>query len=339
MGLPQWFASFDLGSEDADPAAQTRWALAGLGVLGVIFAIVLALYLHPPGTATYSLELPEAGGLAEGDEVRIAGVPVGSVASVALADDHVDVTFTVDSQYALGDRTSVAVRMLTPIGGLYLAVRPEGDEPLREAIPQQRAELPFLVGDLFDEADAVFEELDAEALRNALDKTSAALSESPEAINSTVIDLEAVMRVLAQQKSQIEGLLELSNEYLHTAIDNQQLALEIIRGYATLAPQMIAARDDVALFAEVLGGLSGALFDFLSGPYAEKVEPLLPPLEEAADQGEQLRAQVDSMMTSIATTLNGLAGVAGPEGQVLIDQSGLTVQRPDACLPMPGTRC
>lgn len=339
MRLPQWFASFDLGSEDADPTAQTRWALAGLGVLAVIFAVVAALYLHPPGTATYSLELPESGGLAEGDEVRIAGVPVGSVASLALADDHVDVTFTVDSQYALGDTTSVSVRMLTPIGGLYLALHPAGEQPLRGPIPPERASLPFLVGDLFDEADAVFEELDAEALRIALDKTSAALSESPEAINTTVIDLEAVMAVIAAQKNQIEDLLALSNEYLNTAIDNQQLAIEIIRGYATLAPQMIAAREDVTLFADVLGNLSGLLFDFLSGPYAEKVEPLLPPLEEAADQGEELQAQVDSMMTSITTTLNGLAGIAGPEGQVLIDQSGLTVQRPDACLPMPGTRC
>ena len=339
MRVSRWFAGFDLGAEEAAPPAQMRWALAGLGVLTVIFGLVVALYLHPPGTATYSLELPESGGLAEGDEVRIAGVPVGSVTSLALADDHVEVAFTVDSQYTLGDRTSVSVRMLTPIGGLYLALRPEGNEPLRETSPPDRATLHFLVGDLFDEADAVVGQLDAEALRTALDKTSAALSESPEAINSTVIDLEAVMDVLAAQKNQIEDLLALSNEYLHTANENQELALEIIRGYAVLGPQIIAARDDVKVFADVLAGLAGLLFDFLSGPYAEKVEPLLPPLEEAADQGEQLRAQVDSMMTSMTATLYGLAGLAGPEGQVLIDQSRLTVQRPDACLPMPGTRC
>ena len=34
-----------------------------------------------------------------------------------------------------------------------------------------------------------------------------------------------------------------------------------------------------------------------------------------------------------------LSAVAGPEGQLLIDQSGLTLDRPTVCLPTPGTRC
>ncbi|HLS78394.1 MAG TPA: MlaD family protein [Nocardia sp.] len=339
MRLPTWLSSFDLGAEDADPVAQTRWAAAGLGVLGVILAIVAGLYLHPPGTSSYALELPESGGLAAGDEVRIAGVPVGSVSSIALDGDHVDVTFTVDSRYTLGDRTTVSVRMLTPIGGLYLALHPAGEEPLRGPIPAERANLPFLMGELFDEADAVFEQLDPQALRTALDRTAAALTESPDAIGSTVVDLEAVIQILAAQRTQIEDLLALSNEYLSTANANQELALEIIRGYAVLGPKIIAARDDVKIFADALSGLAGLVFDFLSGPYAEKVEPLLGPIEQAADESKELSAQVESMMNSMTTTLDGLAQIAGPEGQVLIDQSKLTVSRPDACLPMPGTRC
>lgn len=339
MRLPRWFGSVDLGAEDAGPRAQMWWAFAGAVLLVVAFAALGTLYLRPPGVSTYHLELPESGGLAAGDEVRIAGVPVGTVSSLELADHHVDVAFTVDSKYHVGDQTSVSVRMMTPVGGLYLAVRPEGREPLTGSIPPERATLPFLVNDLFEEADAVVEQLDTRALRTALDKTAAALSQSPEAINTTVTDLEAVMTVLAQQKTQIEDLLSLSNEYLRTAIDNQDLAVEIIRGYAVLGPQIIAAHEDVQVFADGLAGLSGMLFDFLSGPYAAKIEPLLPPLEEAADQSAQLRDSVDSMMTSMTDTLNGLAAIAGPEGQALIDQSGLTVARPDVCLPMPGIRC
>lgn len=339
MPLTRLFGRIDFGSEDADPRTQMWWAVAGFAVLAVVLGIVLALYLRPPGTSTYHLVLPESGGLAVGDEVRIAGVPVGSVTSLGLADDHVDVAFTVDSEHPVGDRTSVSVRMLTAIGGLYLAVHPDGREPLRDTIPPERATLPFLVNDLFQEADAVVEQLDTEALRTALDKTAATLSESPGAIHTTVTDLESVVSVLAQQKTQVEGLLSLSNEYLSTVNANQELAVEIIRGYAVLGPQIIAARDDVKVFADGLAGLSGLLFDFLSGPYAEKVEPLLPPLEAAGDQGAQLLASVDSVMTSMTETLTGLAGIAGPEGQALIDQSGLTVVRPDVCLPMPGTRC
>lgn len=330
---------FDFGAEDADPRSQMWWAICGLATAALVLGVVAVLYLHPPGTSTYRLEVAESGGLAAGDDVRIAGIPVGKVESLVLADDHVDVTFTVDSAHFVGDETSVAVRMLTPIGGLYLALEPAGRRPLTEPIPPGRATLPFLVDEMFQEADAVVEDLDTGILRTALDASASVLAESPDAVRSTIADLESVMTLLSEQKGQVESLLALSNEYLGTANDNQALALEIIRGYAVLGPQIIAAQGDVKIFADGLAGLSGMLFDFLSGPYAEKVEPLLPPLEEAADRSAELTAAVDSMMNSMTATLTGLAALAGPEGQALIDRSGLLVERPDVCLPAPGMRC
>lgn len=333
------FGRLDFGAEDADPRTQMWWALSGLIVLALVAGIVLVLYLRPVGSTTYRLELPESAGLAAGDDVRIAGVPVGSVTGLHLADDHVDVEFTVDSEHFVGDQTSVSVRMLTPIGGLYLAVHPAGRQPLTEPIPENRAALPFLVNDMFEEATEVVEELDTQALRTALDKTAALLGESPDSVRITVTDLEAVMDVIANQKDQVESLLELSNEYLRTANDNKELALEIIRGYAILGPKIVEAHQDVKIFADGLSGLAGLLFDFLSGPYQEKVEPIIPHLVEAADSSAELSASVESMTESLRATLTGLAAVAGPEGQALVDQSGLTVERPDVCLPMPGTRC
>ncbi|MDV2475588.1 MCE family protein [Rhodococcus zopfii] len=333
------FGRLDFGSEDADPRTQMWWAVSGLLVFALIAAVVLALYVRPVGASTYRLELPESGGLAVGDDVRIAGVPVGEITALSLADDHVDVAFTVDSEHFVGDQTSVSVRMLTPVGGLYLAVQPAGRAPLTDPVPQNRAALPFLVNDMLQEATAVVEELDTGALRSALERTAGLLGESPGSVQITVTDLEAVMDVLANQKDQIESLLELSNEYISTANDNQELAVEIIRGYAILGPKIIEAHQDVQVFADGLAGLAGLLFDFLSGPYQEKVEPLLPQLEDAADRSAELQASVESMMNSMRSTLTGLAAVAGPEGQVLLDQSGLTVPRPEVCLPMPGTRC
>ncbi|MFZ2173120.1 MAG: MlaD family protein [Rhodococcus sp. (in: high G+C Gram-positive bacteria)] len=335
----RWIERFDFGPEEANPRTQLLWAIVAIVVITLVLGIVVSVYTRPPGYSSYHLELPESGGLAAGDDVRIAGVPVGKIEALHLAEDHVDVEFTVGSTHRLGDQTSVSVRMLTPIGGLYLAVHPDGQKPLDGGIPAERATLPFLVNDLFEDADAVVEELDTEALRMALTRTASTLADSPEAIRSTVTDLETVVTVFAQQKDQIEDLVALSNEYLRTANDNQDLAVEIIRGYSVLGPQIIAAQDNVQTFADKIAALTGLLFDFLSGPYAEKIEPLLPPLEDTREASGELLESVDSVMTSMTSTLTGLAAIAGPEGQMLIDQSGLTVQRPDVCLPMPGTRC
>ncbi|AWH91149.1 MlaD family protein [Dietzia lutea] len=333
------FGRLDFGSEDADPRAQMWWAVVGVVVLVTIFAVVAGLYLRPPGTDRYMLEIPESGGLAAGDDVRIAGVPVGRVEALELDDDHVDVEFSVDSEHFIGDRTEVSVRMLSPVGGLYVALLPAGDDPLTGPIPLERAQLPFLVADMFAEADAVIAELDTAELRRALDATARSLDGSPGALETTATDIEAVMDVMARQKTQVEDLLSLSNEYLGTVNANQDLALEIIRGYAVLGPQLLAAADDVKTFADGLAGLSGLLFDFLSGPYASKVEPIIPHLKEATRSADELRKSTEEMLDSVTGTVRDLSAVAGPEGRVLIDQSGLTLDRPEVCLPQPGMRC
>lgn len=329
----------DFGSEDADPRTQLWWAVLGGVVLAAILLAVVGLSLRPPGTETYRMELPESGGLAAGDDVRIAGVPVGKVERLALDTDHVDVEFTVDSEYFLGDQTGASVRMLTPVGGLYVTLLPAGREPLDGPIPPERTQQPFLVSEMFAEADAVIAELDTRALRTALDATARTLDESPGALETTVTDIEAVMDVMATQRDQVEGLLALSNEYVGTVNANQELALEIIRGYAILGPQILGAADDVETFADELAGLTGLLFDFLSGPYQAKVEPIIPHLKAAAISADELRTSVTELLDGMENTVRALSDVAGPEGRMLIDQSGLTLDRPAVCLPTPGTRC
>lgn len=333
------FGRLDFGSEDADPRTQMWWAVAGAVVLVILLVTVMVLYLRPPGADRYSLVLHESGGLSVGDDVRIAGVPVGKVEALSLDTDHVDVEFSVDSEHFIGDQTRVSVRMLTPVGGLYMTLLPAGTAPLAEPIPADRAQLPFLVADMFAEADALVAELDTAELRKALDATARALDSSPGALETTITDIETVMAVIARQKDQIEDLLSLSNEYLSTVNANQELALDIIRGYAILGPQLLAAEVDVRVFADNLAGLSGLLFDFMSGPYREKVEPIIPSLKEATRSADELIKATQGMVDSAATTVNDLAAVAGPEGYALIDQSGLTLDRPYACLPTPGTRC
>lgn len=333
------FGRLDFGSEDADPRTQMWWAVVGAVVLVALFAVVTTLYLLPPGSQRYTLELTEAGGLKAGDDVRIAGVPVGSVESLTLDEDHVDVEFTVDSEFFIGDRTTVSVRMLSPVGGLYVTLLPAGTEPQTGPIPADRAQLPFLVSEMFAEADAVVSRLDTAEIRRALDATARSLEGSPGAVETTITDIESVMDVMARQKGQVEDLLSLSNEYLDTVNANQELALEIIRGYAVLGPQILAAEEDVEIFARELAGLSGLLFDFMSGPYADKVEPIIPHLKEAARSADELRKSTGEMVASMTDTVRDLSAVAGPEGQLLIDQSGLTLDRPTVCLPTPGTRC
>ncbi|WP_280479297.1 MlaD family protein [Nocardia asiatica] len=327
------------GPETPSPRGQLIWALVSVIAVTLAFATVGVLYLRPPNYATYRLHLPETGGLTTGDSVRIAGVKVGRVLTIRLAEEHVDVEFLVDTAHRLGDRTAADIRMLTPVGGLYLALLPAGEQPLRAPIPMERARLPFLVNELIPESVELTEQIDTESLRRTLDAAAHALTDAPGTVRRAVSSLGVVVGALAEQKNQVEGLLALSNEYLRTARDNEMLATEVIRAYAILGPQIVAARTEVEIFADKVTAVVGLLFDFLAGPYAEKLEPLLFPLEQSRDLSRDLLSSTEAIITAMTRTMEELAALAGPEGRALIDQSGLTVQRPGVCLPVPGAGC
>jgi phospholipid/cholesterol/gamma-HCH transport system substrate-binding protein len=72
---------------------------------------------------TFHATFTEASRLKAGQDVRIAGVPVGSVKKVALNPDNtVDVTFDVTDRYQLYTSTRAAVRYLNLVGDRYLEI-------------------------------------------------------------------------------------------------------------------------------------------------------------------------------------------------------------------------
>ncbi|MGW5750858.1 MlaD family protein [Nocardia rhamnosiphila] len=337
--IPRRIRRIRSGGEYTTPLAQLMWAFAGVVLVVIAGTALGVLYLNPPATATYHAYLPEAGGVRPGDGVRIAGVHVGRVVSVELTDTAVDVGFLVGTEHRLGDATGVDVRMLTPIGGVYLALLPAGAAPLRDPIPPERTRLPFLVTDLLPAAGAAAGEVDTTALRATVEGAARALDGAPGALRDTVSGLGAVVGALAEQKQQIEDLLALSDEYLAAVRDNEQLATEVIRAYAILGPQIVAARSKVEIFSDKVTAVVGLLFDFLSGPYAEQIEPLLPPLEQTRDTSRDLLGHADAVIAAMAGTVTRLAELAGPGGRALVDQSGLTTPPPPVCIPVPGAGC
>jgi phospholipid/cholesterol/gamma-HCH transport system substrate-binding protein len=72
---------------------------------------------------TYHANFSTASRLKTGQDVRIAGVPVGSVSEIKLAPDNtVDVTFDVNNRYQLYTSTRAAIRYENLVGDRYLEI-------------------------------------------------------------------------------------------------------------------------------------------------------------------------------------------------------------------------
>lgn len=72
---------------------------------------------------TFRAQFTDVTGLAEGDDVRIAGVRVGSVEGIAVVDRNIaEVTFTVQSSTPLPDSVQALVRYRNLVGQRYIAL-------------------------------------------------------------------------------------------------------------------------------------------------------------------------------------------------------------------------
>jgi phospholipid/cholesterol/gamma-HCH transport system substrate-binding protein len=84
------------------------------------------LTAQPLGRGGYPLvvQLADAGGLKRGDQVRLAGVQVGTVRAIGLRDGAVLVGITVDQDLSLPRDSRVALQASGAFGGRYLSLQP-----------------------------------------------------------------------------------------------------------------------------------------------------------------------------------------------------------------------
>lgn len=185
--------------------------VAAVSAAVLVAAILLALNAsHLPfvgGASTYQGYFANAIGMQTGDEVTVAGVKVGQVTGLALAGDRVKVTFTV-SGVRLGRQTSLAYKVLTPIGQQYLAVSPAGSGYLDGPVPLSRTSVPMtLVSDL-QHLTGETQKIDITQLEKALNTSSAGLSGlTPAAVNYALRGLANFSQVLASHQADLSQLL------------------------------------------------------------------------------------------------------------------------------------
>jgi len=108
-----------------------------------VLAVTISNRTFGGSPKSYSAMFTDVTGLLPGDSVRAAGVRVGTVKSIDVANDrYAKVTFTVDGNVAVHQSTHFAMRYLNLVGQRYIAVveQPGDSTPVPEhsVIPLQR---------------------------------------------------------------------------------------------------------------------------------------------------------------------------------------------------------
>ncbi|MEV6225601.1 MlaD family protein [Nocardia fluminea] len=325
----------------ADPrAGELRWGIAGMCAAVLLLVAIGAVYVTGTSTEhTYAAEMSEAGSVRTGDDVRLAGIPVGKVTALTLLPDRVRMEFTVADDAFLGDQTTLDIRMLTFVGGYYVAVLPAGTKPLGAAvIPMERVIVPYNLTKAFQDAVEPVRRIDGTVFRQDLVALSTAIDKSPEAVRSTVRAAGDVVAILDEQNADISRALSIADEYL-TALDaNVDVLADLIVTLGTL--EQIIQTNKVQV-AESLYDLAVILQDLtpLGRAWDASIKERAQPLADAVPALEELGGRLGTLLDSVRALQQRLLPLMQAGGGVAVDQSGATIQLPAVCVPLPGGGC
>lgn len=199
-------------------AREHRKVLAKLSAFAVVMLVVLAGLLvvfseYRSGDFTgYKAVFTDASGLEQGDKVRIAGVEVGKVGSVKIADGNVaDVEFEVESDQVVQRSTQAVVRYENLTGDRYLELRRgTGDQsPLEED-----GTLPV---------DQTSPALDLDALLGGFRPLFKALD--PGQVNQLS---ESIVKIFQGESGNVQDLLASTSSLTTTLADRDKLIGDVI---------------------------------------------------------------------------------------------------------------
>jgi len=229
--------------EDLNKAWLGTLALVSLVALVVALTVFSSLHL---GKRSYTAEFLQAASLRPGDEVSIAGIPVGTVSATDLTGDRVLVTMKLDGGVRLGDRTRAAIKLTTVLGSRYVELRPQGEGHLADdRIPLANTTVPYDLQKLLTDSTLTFEDVDAERFAESMVTLSQQLHGVPSVLPEALANVEDLATVIADRRDQIAELLR-STATVATVLGDQQddLAALITQG-RELTGEIVARRAAV----------------------------------------------------------------------------------------------
>ncbi|MDT5014541.1 MAG: phospholipid/cholesterol/gamma-HCH transport system substrate-binding protein, partial [Mycobacterium sp.] len=255
-------------------------------------------------TNTYHATFTEAARLQGGNDVRIAGVPVGSVRDVKLNPDNtVDVEFTVNKKYQMYTSTRALIRYENLVGDRFMEIA-SGPGELRKLPPnstvdinhtQPALDLDALLGGLRpvvkgldgDEVNQITNAM-LELLQGEGGPLSQLLSETG-TFSQTLADRYQVISEVIQNLNAVLGTIDDKSAQFDASVDELQ---KLVSGLAQ-------GRDPIAGAIPPLASAQADLTDLLVNS-RRPVQGVLENLRPLATELDNRKAEVNKVIEPLA---------------------------------------
>jgi len=194
---------------------RVRVGLMGLVItllvvgVGQSFASVPMLFGQP----TYYAQFKDSGGINTGDKVRMAGVDVGTVQTLAIDGDRVVVGFSLGGN-KIGTGSRLAIRTDTILGKKNIEIEPRGAEVLRPGgvLPVGQSTTPYQIYDAFFDVTKAARGWDVQTVKRSLNVLSDTINQTYPHLSAALDGVARFSDTIGKRDEQITHLLAEANQ-------------------------------------------------------------------------------------------------------------------------------
>ncbi|MGY2700491.1 MULTISPECIES: MCE family protein [unclassified Nocardioides] len=230
----------------------------------------------------YKAEFVDATGVVKGDDVRIAGVKVGTVKDVQIVDrTRALVTFSVENSTQLSQATHAAIRYRNLVGQRYIALTNEiGDSSPMEAgdtIPVAQTSPALDLTVLFNGFKPLFQALSPADINQLSYEIVQVFQGEGGNLEQLLTHTASVTNTLASRDQVIGSLIDNLNEVLDHIGDRDVQLSRLITTFRTFVGGLKDDREAILGSLDKISQLSVQTADLVSGirrPFVDDVKQL-----------------------------------------------------------------
>jgi phospholipid/cholesterol/gamma-HCH transport system substrate-binding protein len=193
-------------------------------------------------------EFANAAGLTAENQVRVAGIKVGTVKSIELEKDRVLVTMEIDNGTEIPDDTFAEIKLATILGTKFVEIRGKGGSPFLadgDRIPLERTAVPYEIYQASNEGTAVLEGLDGPALNDMLRELGTLVNTTREELGSALAGLNDLGASLNSKQDELQSLLSETDELTAFLADEGDEIVELVDASNIVLQTLVEERDEI----------------------------------------------------------------------------------------------
>jgi phospholipid/cholesterol/gamma-HCH transport system substrate-binding protein len=262
----------------------------------------------------YNAVFVDATGVVKGDDVRIAGVKVGTVKNIAIVDrDRAEVTFSVADDTTLSRATHAAIRYRNLVGQRYISLTQEIGSGSQlhagDTIPVSQTSPALDLTVLFNGFKPLFQALSPADVNQLSYEIIQVFQGEGGTLEGLLSHTASVTSTLADRDKVIGSLIDNLNEVLdHIGNRDQQLS-RLITTFRTFVGGLKDDRQAILGSLDQISQLSVQTADLVSGirrPFVDDVKQL----RSVAGNLDRNKSELDRALQVLPIKLNKIGGTA-----------------------------